>query len=65
MQKNKGKGLVCKFLVCKTLVCSYNSKNCFILEWSWLRLLAIRVVEIGAILGQPDAFETKPFESPY
>ena len=33
-----------------------------ILEWPWLGLLTIRVVENGAILGQPDAFETKPIE---
>ena len=35
----------------KVSVSNYKSKNLVILEWSRLQCLAMRVVEIGAILG--------------
>ena len=44
---------------------SYKSKNRVVLEWPRLRFLAIKVVEIRAILGQSEAFETKYIEFLY
>ena len=49
----------------KVSVSSCMSKNGVILGWSGLRFLAIRVVEIEAILSQSDAFETKYIEFLY
>ena len=49
----------------KVLSSSCKSKNGVILEWLRLRVLAIRVVETGAILGQFGAFETKYIELLY
>ena len=46
-------------------VSSYKSENGVVLVWSRLRLLAIKVVEIGAILRQFKAFETKYIEFLY
>ena len=43
----------------KVSVSCYKSKIWVILEWPRLWYLAIRVVEIGAILGEFEAFETK------
>ena len=46
----------------KVSVSSYKSKNGVVLGWSRLLFLAIRVIEIGAILGQSEEFETKYIE---
>ena len=49
----------------KVSVSTYKSINGVFLEWSRLQFLTIRVVEIGAILGQCEAFETKYIEFLY
>ena len=54
-----------EMLVDKDSISSCKSKNRVILEWLRLRFLAIRVVEIGAILRQSEAFERKCIELVY
>ena len=53
---------ITKRLLDKVSVSSYNTKNRVILEWPRLRFLAIWVGEVGMILGQSEAFETKYIE---
>ena len=43
----------------KVSVSSYNNKNGVVLEQPRLRFLTIRVGEVGTILAQSEAFETK------
>ena len=49
----------------KVSVSSYKSKNGGVLGWSGFQFLTITVVEMGVILGQYEAFETKYTEFLY